>query len=164
MRSVITSLSRLVLGIALLAAFGWSPARAQSQSLFGLEAFYPFDDGRNPTADVIDKHHGRLIGGVRFVGGGVTPGAIAPVFGNVDALEFNGVRGYVEVPDHPHLRMARSFSISAWVKIARDKTEHIMVAKDQPGPATQTNYTLSIHEGRIRIALTIGDGAIATLP
>ena len=50
MRSLITVLSRLALGITLLAAFGWSPAQSQSQSLFGLEAFYPFDDGRNPTA------------------------------------------------------------------------------------------------------------------
>ncbi len=72
----------------------------------------PFDDGTNPTKDVVGGHDGTIIGAV------FTTTDIAPSSGNASALIFNGAGNYVEVADANAFDFGQtsSFSFSLWLK------------------------------------------------
>lgn len=99
-----------------------------------------FDDGLNPTADSSGNgNDGTLNGGTTFLGGT----GIAPIFGNVDALEFDGADDFVEVVDDATLDIPGSFTVSAWLKLATDTTVvdfEAVVAKDNPVSGVNNNY------------------------
>ena len=112
----------------------------------GLAAHYPFDDGADPTADVVSGNDGDLLGDTAFaiqdLGGGAAD--IAPIAGNGDALEFDGDGDLVEVADDAALSIPRSLSVAAWVKLESFDNQDVVVSKEEPANPAKVNYFLAL--------------------
>ncbi len=90
----------------------------------GLVGYWSFDNC-TPSDSSGRGNHGTIIGGASCV-----PGAVG------DALSFNGVDGYVEVPDNPSQQIASNrITISAWINLDADVgvTQQRIVNKQQTG-------------------------------
>ena len=120
----------------------------------GPVAYWPFDDGADPTADA--SGHGN-VGDV--VGDGATFGGgnIAPIPGNVDAIEFDGLGtnaepDYVQVPDDDDLTPSGSaLTISAWI-YPQDVTGLQMIF-GRWHDNTKFEYELQMWSGQIKFWL-----------
>ena len=97
---------------------GWPIANAGDLN-HGLVAYWPFDDGADPTADAIGGNDGTLINAPPYVVQDLGGNDIAPVFANQDALDFDGVSQYVEVSSLAPLLddLGPTFTAAAWVKL-----------------------------------------------
>ena len=118
-------------------------ARADQSSELVLHL--PLDDGQDLTADVVLGNDGNLMGNTAFVvqtlGGGTVD--IAPIFGNVDALDFPGVAGdYVEVADDPTLDISGSVTVAAWVNLRTNPSLSVFLDKEETPTSAALNYFL----------------------
>ena len=79
----------------------------------GLVAYWPFDDESNPTENAVGESHGSLMGGAGFV-----VDDIAPVEGNVAALQLASIGQFVDVPHDSILSFedTEAFAIACWLK------------------------------------------------
>jgi acetyltransferase-like isoleucine patch superfamily enzyme/sugar lactone lactonase YvrE len=123
-----------------------------------LVSHWPFDDGRNPTRDVVGGNNGFLVGDTRFVVRDLAGTDIAPIGGNIDALDFVGNGGdFVSIPHSPTLDQPGSFSLSGWVNL-RDLREHNVVSKDTAANGL-SNYHLAVIGDRVWLVLTFNSAA-----
>ena len=124
----------------------------------GLVLHLPFDDGCDPTTDISGNgNHGDLMGGVFFLGGV----SIAPVFGNVDALDFPGAIGdYVKVSDDSALDISGSVTVAAWVNLRTNPGSSVFLAKEESPTSPSTNYFLGTSgASRASFFVTFVDGS-----
>ena len=135
----------LLLSAAML--FGWQPAHAGE----GPVAHWPFDDGENPTADIVAGNdgtlNGTLNGDTAFVVQDLdgTVNDIAPISLNVDALDFGGVAAdFVEAADNATLDLPGSFTIAAWVNVRSLNITAFIVTKEKTATPAEFNYSLAI--------------------
>lgn len=102
----------------------------------GLVGLWNFDEGSGTAANDSSGHghHGKLTDGVSWV-----PGKIGT------ALQFDGVKGQVIVPDAPALRLPGDLTICFWMKKVSEPAEfQRLVGK---GDATRRNFNVWEHEG-----------------
>jgi len=102
-----------------LQALGWKPPPPPQ-----MVAYWKFDEGRGTKAnDSAGKNNG-TVNGAEWTSG---------KFNN--ALSFDGVDDYVEVPDDPSLRFMRSssFTISAWVMPVLETENGYILCKMRSG-------------------------------
>jgi hypothetical protein len=102
-----------------LQALGWKPPPPPQ-----MVAYWKFDEGRGTKAnDTAGKNNG-TVNGAEWTSG---------KFNN--ALSFDGVDDYVEVPDDPSLRFMRSssFTISAWVMPVLETENGYILCKMRSG-------------------------------
>ncbi len=108
----------------------------------GLIAYWPFDDGADPTADVAGGHDGALMGAT------FTTTDIAPVPGNVSAVVFANQGNHIvmEDPDAFSFGPTSPMSISLWLKqTAARGVYHVFGKRDGCGII---NYQLA-RDGRL---------------
>lgn len=117
--------SREVLRLAIeellgaLQALGWKPPPPPK-----IVAYWKFDEGRGTTANDSAGNNDGTVNGAEWTAGR---------FNN--ALGFDGVDDYVEVPDDPSLRFMQrsSFTISAWVMPALETENGYIICKMRSG-------------------------------
>ena len=78
----------------------------------GVIAALPFDDGLNPTADIVGTHDGQLVGAT------FSTTDKAPISGNVSALVFDAFGKHVVLADQEPLSFGATspYTISLWLK------------------------------------------------
>jgi uncharacterized repeat protein (TIGR01451 family) len=103
--------------------------------------------------DSVGTSHGTISGGVAF-----TPQAVNQGF------SFDGLTGYISVPDAPALRPA-SLTIEGWIKIQDPNGLHVLVSKPQ-GAGTADSYSLWIGSGVLFAAVSdnVGSGPLMSYP
>jgi len=115
----------------------------------GLVACWPFDDPADTTPDdLINGNDGTFVGNAGYQGGT----DIAPIPGNVDALETDGAGDFVSVADDSTLDIPGSYTVSAWVRIDAG-TNNLIVSKDE-GPTAFSNYNLWVLNNKVALAFT----------
>ncbi|MHC4692665.1 MAG: LamG-like jellyroll fold domain-containing protein [Planctomycetota bacterium] len=102
-----------------LQALGWKPPPPPQ-----MVAYWKFDEGRGTTANDSAGENNGTVNGAEWTGGR---------FNN--ALSFDGVDDYVEVPDDPSLRFMQSssFTISAWVMPVLETESGFILCKMRSG-------------------------------
>ncbi|MDH4240213.1 MAG: hypothetical protein OEW48_11680 [Phycisphaerae bacterium] len=102
-----------------LRALGWRPPPPPQ-----MVAYWKFDDGQGTTANDSAGRNNGTVHGAEWTAGR---------FNN--ALSFDGVDDYVEVPDDPSLRFMRSssFTISAWVMPVLETENGYIICKMRSG-------------------------------
>ena len=149
----------LGMGMVLLLTFALAGTSTAEHLSDGLVARWPFDDSTDPTPnDVAHGNDGTFVGDAGYQGGT----DIAPVPGNVDALELDGVGDYVTVADSPTLDIPGSLTVSAWVNLDSDKVEHNIVSKDMTSAAF-SNYNLHVYDNRVFFGLRFSASAVANV-
>lgn len=134
-----------------------APARAQQpQFPDNLEGFFPFDDGTNPTNEIVHDQDANLSGQPRRVGGAGQPGGIAPLRGNADAFVLNGSTDFMTTVRHERLSFQQNFSVAIWIRREADKPVAVLVAKDAAG-GQGTNYRLALVENRFAFSMSFAD-------
>lgn len=122
-----------------------------------LVAHLPFDDGVSPTADISGHdNNGTLVNGAFFLG---DAGLAAPIFGNVDAVGFNGslaANDFVAIGDDASLDLDGGFTLTAWVFRTTAGTRHSVIGKDDAGN-TEMNYNLLIVDQKLDLAISFED-------
>ncbi len=132
---------RILILLALVAALAMLAGQISAAHLAdGLVAYWPFDDGVSPTADVAHGNDG-TISGATYTGGGANA---APVPGNVDALNFAATGDLVRVPNNALLEPA-NVTVSAWVRNAGTPTsyDYILAKTLDGGKGSYAFYTRS---------------------
>jgi hypothetical protein len=114
--------------------------KVPAQNVSGAVAHWPFDDGTNPTHDVVGGHDGTLNGPT------FTSTDVAPMPGCGRALLFDG-QSTVSVPNAQALSFAsnQAMSIALWFKVNRGQLPyHIMGKRDGcQANSTGINYQLA---------------------
>ncbi len=109
----------------------------------GRNAYWPFEDGTNPTKDIVGGHDGTLVGNVNFV-----PDT-APVPENLLALNLGGGPDYVETADANGLDFESDdpMTIAVWFKLTQLRdVYHILGKRDECSLVAsnhRTNYQLA---------------------
>ena len=93
--------------------------------------------------DVLGQHNGTVYGGVAFVSGQVGY-----------AFSFNGVNGYVEVPDALSLRLTDALTIECWVGRSNLANEDYLINKGGDYTWGALNYGLTLNSSLWGSALT----------
>jgi uncharacterized repeat protein (TIGR01451 family) len=103
--------------------------------------------------DSVGVNHGTLNGGVSFGLQAVGQGFI-----------FDGLTGYISVPDSPSLQPA-SLTIEGWIEIGDPNGLHVLLAKPQ-GAGLADSYSLWIASGVLHAAVSdvAGSGPFLTYP
>jgi uncharacterized repeat protein (TIGR01451 family) len=96
--------------------------------------------------DSVGVNHGTISGGVSF-----GPQAVAQGF------IFDGLTGYVGVPDAPALQPA-SLTIEGWIQIDDPNGLHVVLAKPQ-GPGLPDSYSVWIASGVLHAAISDATGS-----
>jgi uncharacterized repeat protein (TIGR01451 family) len=96
--------------------------------------------------DSVGVNHGTVSGGVSF-----GPQAVAQGF------IFDGLTGYISVPDAPALRPA-SLTIEGWIDIHDPNGLHVLLAKPQGGGLADS-YSVWIASGVLNAAISDGTGS-----
>ena len=109
----------------------------------GASAWWRAGGNANDSAGL---NHGTLNGGVTFTAGEVG-----------QAFKFDGLSGYVSVPDAPALRPS-SFTIEGWIKIQDPNGVHVIVSKPQ-GANSADSYSIWIASGVLYAAISDGSGS-----
>ena len=122
----------------------------------GLVSWWPLDEtSGTTTADIVNGNPGTLINGPVF-----TTGKVA------NALSFDGIDDFVEVPNDPSLNFGTGdFSINVWINpnvVIEPQTESIVVKGDL-SLSTRKGYGLFIEgfETLFQLFFTMGDGTFA---
>lgn len=91
-------------------------AKVRADLTNGLIATWLFEeaDGQE-TRDSVGSNHGEIKGGVKRVDGKINK-----------ALEFNGVDGFVEIPDDKTLHLPDAITVAAWMKGTDRNTKNNM--------------------------------------
>jgi hypothetical protein len=105
------------------------------------------------ASDSVGTSHGTINGGVTF-----TPQAVGQGF------RFDGLTGYISVPDAPALRPA-SLTIEGWIKIQDPNGLHVLLSKPQ-GAGLADSYSLWISSGVLFAAVSdnAGSGPLLSYP
>jgi len=114
--------------------------------LAGLVSWWP---GNGTVADIIGGNSGTLQGGATFATGEVG-----------QALSFDGVDDFVQVPDNPNLDPGTgSFTIDAWVKTTKTTGDQMVVSKYECGQSCGGNslYFFFVSNGRLAAWLRDSD-------
>jgi uncharacterized repeat protein (TIGR01451 family) len=102
--------------------------------------------GEGNAFDSVGTSHGTINGGVTF-----TPQEVGQGF------NFDGLSGYISVPDAPALRPA-SLTIEGWIKMGDPNGLHVLLSKPQ-GSGTADSYSLWIGSGVLFAAVSDGAGS-----
>ncbi len=144
---------------SLLVFYGGQTVRA-SHATGGPVAYWPFDDGSDPTDDVAHDNDGDL----KPISSEPTFDSSdkAPVPSNARSLVFDGIDDFIEVPDDALLRSMTDLTISAWIKVETtgcpDSTGLpgeicTIVRRDTLGGlAARTLYNVDLLDGKLRLA------------
>jgi uncharacterized repeat protein (TIGR01451 family) len=105
------------------------------------------------ASDSVGANHGTINGGVTFGPQAVSQGFI-----------FDGLTGYISVPDAPALRPA-SLTIEGWIEIGDPNGLHVLLAKPQGGGLADS-YSVWISSGVLHAAVSdaSGSGPFLTYP
>ncbi len=110
----------------------------------GLISWWP---GEGNAMDIIGAHTG-----MRYVGVTFAPGMVGQAF------NFDGVNGYISVPDSPDLNPPSALTIEAWIKTSGTPSYSRIVGKFDD--ASNTGYGLGLHnDGTMRSDIGIGGGS-----
>ena len=122
----------------------------------GLIAYWPFDDGTNPTSEIVNNNVGNLIGDTEFIvqDAGGTSNDLPQITGNIDAVNIPGGGDFIQVLDNTTLDLPGSFSLSAWVNLNDSRTEHNIISKDTPYAYYFSNYNMHIYQNKTFLAFT----------
>jgi len=109
----------------------------------GPSAWWKAEGNANDSAGA---NNGTLNGGVTFASAEVGQG-----------FNFDGLTGYVTVPDAPALRPS-SFTIEGWIRVDDPNGVHVIVGKPQ-GASSADSYAVWIASGVLYAALSDGSGS-----
>lgn len=113
-----------------------SVLEAQQVVTDGLVSYWTFNqadiDGET-VKDVFGKNNGKIVGDAKIVQGKVR-----------EALEFDGVGSYVEVPDNETLQLWTSHTLEAWIFQMESRSSRII---DKIGAGTANGPHLDTHPG-----------------
>jgi hypothetical protein len=145
---VIVLISSLVLTGCLLSNVGQVPATEQSgityltktiDPFLDLVGLWQFDEGGGTTASDSSGYgnDGTITGGATYAG------SANAMFG--DALSFNGIDGYVTVPDDVSLDIAGSITVEGWIKLTSFSQPATVAGKWKDiGGTSQRGYMLAV--------------------
>jgi len=104
-----------------------------------LVAYYSFDYTANIGYDSSScTNNGGAHGGV---------GIACGIFGK--AASFDGINGYISVPDDASLNFKDTYTIAAWIKPNVTNSNRAIVSKWADSPNDQRAYRFTIMEGQI---------------
>jgi len=145
----VSTLNRFV--CLLLLCCSMAGARADLSS--GLVAWYPFDGNAKDASG--NKNNGKVFGGVE---------ATADRYGNAGgAMQFNGVDGYVSVPDAPSLNPKNQVTVAYWIRVDDFGAEWTPVVykgdtDEVAGCLAGRQYTFWLNSGQWAHIASGGDG------
>jgi hypothetical protein len=117
----------------------------------GMISYWKFDEGSGTTAtDSVDANHGTIYGATW------TTGQVD------DALSFDGVNDYVEVPDSDSLDITGSIALEAWIYRTKTNAWQGIIAKFS-GDLDKRSYLLYVSNTN-RLALLISSTGLQAGP
>ena len=113
----------------------------------GLVSWWP---GEGNADDIVSAHNG-----VRYTGVSFAPGLVGQAF------SFDGLTGYIYVPDSPGLNPPTALTIEAWILTSNAPSYSRVLGKFDD--ASNTGYGLGLNnDGTMRSDIGIGGGTYAT--
>lgn len=114
----------------------------------GAVSWWPGDGN---AADLFDANDGTPMNGAGFAGGKV-----------LQSFVFDGIDDYIEIPDHPNLYPAGSFSVEAWVRTSVASGYQVILSNyecghDCPPCVANSDYLLFIQDGRANFEVRDSD-------
>jgi len=130
---IVTSVSSLIVFVVFMGAMSVEARDLVTDGLVGYWAFNAEDIEDDVVKDVWGEHDGVLIGEPEIVQGKF-----------LEALQFDGVDDYVEVPDHEDLQLWERHTLEAWIYQLESRSSRII---DKIGAGTANGPHLDTHPG-----------------
>jgi len=127
--AILTALALVAALAAGVMFFSGGGQRVMASHADGLVAYWPFDDGSDPTADKAHGDNDGDITGASYVGSGGAP--LVP--GNLDSLSFDGSGDFVEVAQDSDLDMTSPYTASIWVDVTDVATYRPIMVRGATG-------------------------------